>query len=253
MYLRFWLYMGYSPVPMQNTHSLQYSAFLAWSLSQSSFLSRTSAKMEGKSLFIVRPAWDATGEVVIGQDDTSHGFGGKCANKMTAQQRQAYLVMNIPETQKNVLEIQSLRSTKRKPWELKSWLGMPPSMADEELSIAWLTLEFPDRSRRGMNACSAGNEALTVFTTGARNSGDGDGVEPATGCEEMTAGCNEVADADKLSVALASKRAASWLLWVLLVLRELDLCCSWRPEYAKIGLSNRFAKINSKMSPWDAM
>lgn len=37
---------------------------------------RTGAKMEGKSLFKARPAWDATGEVVIGQDDTSHGFGG---------------------------------------------------------------------------------------------------------------------------------------------------------------------------------
>lgn len=60
-----------------------------------------------------------------------------------------------------------------------------------------------------MNACSAGNEALTACTTGARNSGDGDSIEPATGCEELTAGCNEVADADKLSVALATKRAAS--------------------------------------------
>ena len=39
--------------------------------------SRIGAKMEGKTLFIARPAWDATGEAVIAQDDTSDEFGGE--------------------------------------------------------------------------------------------------------------------------------------------------------------------------------
>ena len=34
-------------------------------------------------------------------------------------------------------------------------------------------------------------------------------VEPATGCEELTGGCDEIADADELSVALVAKKAAS--------------------------------------------
>ena len=34
------------------------------------------AKMEGKTLFIARLAWDATGEAVIVQEGTSNGFSG---------------------------------------------------------------------------------------------------------------------------------------------------------------------------------
>ena len=34
-------------------------------------------------------------------------------------------------------------------------------------------------------------------------------VEPATGCEELTGRCDEIADADELSVALVAKKAAS--------------------------------------------
>ena len=127
---------------------------------------------------------------------------------------------------------------KAEAWELKSWPGMPPSMADEELSVAWSrTLEFLDGSRRETDACSMANKALTAWTTAARNSGDGWAalpatavdalcVEPATGCEELTGGCDEIANADELSVALVAKKAASWLLRVLRELRELDISCN---------------------------
>lgn len=33
-------------------------------------------------------------------------------------------------------------------------------------------------------------------------------VEPVTGCEELTAGCKEIADVNKLSIALATKKGS---------------------------------------------
>lgn len=33
-------------------------------------------------------------------------------------------------------------------------------------------------------------------------------VEPVTGCEELTAGCKEIADVNKLSIALAMKKGS---------------------------------------------
>ena len=50
--------------------------------------------------------------------------------------------------------------------------------------------------------------------------------EPATSCGEVTAGCDEITNADGLSVALTAKKAASWLLRVLRVLRVLDISCN---------------------------
>ena len=50
--------------------------------------------------------------------------------------------------------------------------------------------------------------------------------EPATSCGEVTAGCDEITNADGLSVALAAEKAASWLLRVLRVLRVLDISCN---------------------------
>ena len=102
---------------------------------------------------------------------------------MTAQQRQAYLVMKIPGPGKNALKIQSLRSTKPK------------------LEISNPGRE-PKHGRRGTLE------------------------EPATSCGELTAGYDEITDADELSVALPAKKAASWLLRVLRVLRVLDISCN---------------------------
>ena len=101
--------------------------------------------------------------------------------EMTAQQRQARdLVMKTPEPGKNVVKIQSLRSTKP-------------------------TLEISNPGREPKH--------------GRRRTLE----EPATSCGEVTAGCDEITNADGLSVALAAKKAASWLLRVL---RVLDISCN---------------------------
>ena len=50
--------------------------------------------------------------------------------------------------------------------------------------------------------------------------------EPATSCGEVTAGWDEITNADGLSVALAAEKAASWLLRGLRVLRVLDISCN---------------------------
>ena len=64
----------------------------------------------------------------------------------------------------------------------KAEAGNAPNTANEELSVAWSrTLEFPDGSGRETNACSLAKEALTAWTTAARNSGDGWAALPATG------------------------------------------------------------------------
>ena len=103
--------------------------------------------------------------------------------EMTAQQRQAYLVTKTPEPGKNVVKIQSLRSTKP-------------------------TLEISNPGREPKH--------------GRRRTLE----ETATSCGEVTAGCDEITNADGLSVALAAKKAASWLLRVLRVLRVLDISCN---------------------------
>ena len=106
--------------------------------------------------------------------------------EMTAQQRQAYLAMKTPEPGKNVVKIQSLRSTKP-------------------------TLEISNPGREPKHHKHGRRRTLE---------------EPATSCGEVTAGCDEITNADGLSVALAAKKAASWLLRVLRVLRVLDVSCN---------------------------
>ena len=109
--------------------------------------------------------------------------GARTYEQMTAQQRQAYLVMKIPEPRKNAVKIQSLRSTKP-------------------------TLEISNPGREPKH--------------GRRRTLE----EPATSCGEVTAGCDEITNADGLSVALAAEKAAPWLLRVLRVLRVLDISCN---------------------------
>ena len=109
--------------------------------------------------------------------------GARTYEQMTAQQRQAYLVMKTPGPRKNALKIQSLWSTKPK-----------------------LEISNPGREPKH----------------GRRRTLE----EPATSCGEVTAGCDEITNADGLSVALAAKKAASWLLRVLRVLRVLDISCN---------------------------
>ena len=140
---------------------------------------------------------------------------------------------------------------KAEAWELKSWSEMPPSMADEELLVAWSrTLEFPDGSGRETEACSPGNKALTAWTTAARNSGDGWAVLPATVVDALWANrrmrwnrrcgrtirytCGEKGSI--LTVTSASRASRARL----------------KTRIRNDSLSNRSVKISSKMPAWNA-
>ena len=110
---------------------------------------RIGAETEGKALFIARPAWDATGEAVIAQDDTSDGFG---VSKVLTNDGTTGAGLPWEEdtwAKEECVENPVPAVHKAEAWELKSWSGMPPSMADEELLVAWSrTLQFPNGSGR---------------------------------------------------------------------------------------------------------
>ena len=140
---------------------------------------------------------------------------------------------------------------KAEAWELKSWSGMPPSMADEELLVAWSrTLEFPDGSGWETDACSPGSKALTAWTTAARNSGDGWAALPATVVDALWANrrmrwnrrcgrtirCTCGEKGSILSVTSASRASRA----------------RWKTRIRNDSPSNRSVKISSKMPAWDA-
>ena len=116
-----------------------------------------------------------------GVDDTSNGFGVAKVRTNDGTTRAGLPWEEDIWAKEECVENPVPAVHKAEAWELKSWSGMPPSMADEELLVAWSrTLEFLDGSGPETDACSAGNKALTAWTTAARNSGDGWAALPAT-------------------------------------------------------------------------
>ena len=97
---------------------------------------RIGAEMERKTLFIARPAWDTTGKAVIAQEDMSNGFGG--ANVWTNDGTTKAGLPGDEDTwgKEECVENPVPAVHKAKAWELKSWPGTPPSMVEEELSVA---------------------------------------------------------------------------------------------------------------------
>ena len=215
---------------------------------------RIGAETEGKALFIARPAWDATGEAMIAQDVTSNGFGVAKVRTNDGTTRAGLPWEEDTWAKEECVENPVPAVHKAEAWELKSWSGMPPSMADEELLVAWSrTLQFPDGSRQEMDACSAGNKALTAWTTAASNSGDGWAALPATVVDALWANrrmrwnrcgrtirfpCGEKGSI--LTVTSASRASRARHILQLKARIRNDL------------LSNRSVKISSKMPAWDA-
>ena len=83
------------------------------------------------------------------QDDTSDGFGGAKVRTNDGTTRAGLPWEEDTWAKEECVENPVQAVHKAEAWELKSWPGTPPSMADEELLVAWSrTLEFRARNGR---------------------------------------------------------------------------------------------------------
>ena len=84
---------------------------------------RIGAEMGVKTLFIARPAWDATGEAVIAQDDMSNGFGSANVRTNDGTTKAGLPCDEDTWATEECVENSVPTVHKTEAWDLKSWPG----------------------------------------------------------------------------------------------------------------------------------
>ena len=84
---------------------------------------RIGAEMEVKTLFIARPAWDATGEAVIAWGDISDGFGSANVRTNDGTTKAGLPCDEDTWTREECAENLVPTVHKTEAWDLKSWPG----------------------------------------------------------------------------------------------------------------------------------